>query len=182
LNDDGRRQCEVLTADYNGDGCPDGISVEQCAAKEFDLGSGALQGWFYDDDDPDCEFGQIRITDDDVLSYLSDVVLGCRPYHCPEERHCPAAVVEAPRCNPRDASTCDNVCVPFYSGEICGLYEGGRPRACARCVSTVGDVCAEADPEWLGESLVVGFMGCCQEGFHCGEDGACVPDASCRCE
>ena len=186
LDEEGRRQCEILTADYDGDGCPDGISREECEMWEFGSSSGALQGWFYMEDDYSCVFGRILFTNSDVVSDTSDALLACRSYQCPEERQCPDAVMDAPRCNPFEASACDttstdDVCVLFISGEICGWDDDGLPRLCARCVPTVGDLCAEADLEWLDEP-VLGFRGCCHEGFHCEEGSGCVPDASLRCE
>lgn len=76
-DDVGRRQCEILPADYDGDMCPDGISSRDCELRNYGPGSGALQGWFHTTMDPSCEFGQIRFTSDELISDRSSVRLEC---------------------------------------------------------------------------------------------------------
>lgn len=72
LDDDGRRRCEVLPADYDADGCPDGPC--DCESDDF---TGCLAGWFYQPDDAICTEGQVRFTSPDVISDLSVVRIEC---------------------------------------------------------------------------------------------------------
>jgi len=71
-----RRQCEILPADYDEDGCPDGD--DDCGLEEWlPHRSDALQGWFYDPDFAICEHGQLRMTHRDVASADSTVRFEC---------------------------------------------------------------------------------------------------------
>ena len=154
LNEDGQRQCEILPADYDGDGCPDNISREQCEAENIGPSSGALQGWFYVNDDPNCEFGQVRFTTTDITSDLSDVRFECQTALCPVRRQCPGAANtdwdgngSIDTCNPMDDSPCGGaqncgggqLCVRHNSSAVCG----GDNQSCARCSPQLGSECAE---------------------------------------
>jgi hypothetical protein len=71
LDDSGRRRCEVLPADYDRDGCPDGAT---CPASDFPDG---LQGWFFTDDTDDCPLGEIRLTGAQVTEGAIELRLEC---------------------------------------------------------------------------------------------------------
>jgi hypothetical protein len=179
-----RRRCEILPADYDGNSCPDGSPVCPPEGEEYPDG---LQGWFYDNTNPECEFGQVRFTRTDVTSDLSDVRFECLTALCPERRQCFAAAPESANCN-GDNDCGGGVCVRHNSGEICGYMtvvnpetgaEEQRPRTCQRCSATVGSVCS-AIPDVVQNEPLVGAGGCCAEGFHC-DGGQCVPDRTFRC-
>jgi hypothetical protein len=198
VNDEGFRQCEILAADYDGDGCPDGITPEQCAAEAFGPGTSALQGWFYDNDDPNCEFGQVRFTSPDITSDLSDVRFECRTALCPLRRQCPDALSDE-SCNPNEEGACGGGgrCVRHNSDAICTAAEGG---ACARCSPTLASSCdliAADCAEDPGHEYRYGCGlaliqegGCCAEGFHCEEiceqsgvcHDECRADRTTRCD
>jgi hypothetical protein len=72
LDGSGRRVCEVLPADYDGDGCPDGPC--DCTSGDSE---GCLQGWFYTEVDEVCENGQVHFTSDSLISDLSVVRIEC---------------------------------------------------------------------------------------------------------
>jgi hypothetical protein len=173
-----RRRCEILPADYNGDQCPDGST---CPADQYPDG---LQGWFYDDSNPECEFGQVRFTMPDVTMDNSDVRFECLTALCPVRRQCGgAAAPESLACSsPQD---CGNgaVCVSHISADVCGMDDAGGPLACRRCSPTLGATCATmADlPDAVSDLPLVGAGGCCAEGFHC-ESNNCVPDRTTICE
>jgi hypothetical protein len=67
----GRRLCEVLTADPDGDGCPDGAT---CPATEFPDG---LQGWFFSESTDSCPHGEIRLTGAWVAEGAVELRLEC---------------------------------------------------------------------------------------------------------
>jgi hypothetical protein len=190
LDDNGRRMCEILPADYNGDGCPDGVSQADCDSDNFGPTTSALQGWFYDNADPSCEFGQVRFTTTDVTSDLSTVRFECRTALCPLRRQCAAAGTSLANCNPNEPGTCDGACVRHNSGDICGWDEEGRARSCARCsltlegtCSLIADDCRENPTRRYAfgcDEALVQAGGCCAEGFHC-ENGECQPDRTTTC-
>jgi hypothetical protein len=72
LDPTGRRLCEVLTADADGDGCPDGSA---CPASEFPDG---LQGWFFTEESDACPHGEIRLTGAWVAEGAVELRLECR--------------------------------------------------------------------------------------------------------
>ncbi len=72
LDEESRRVCEVLPADYDFDGCPDGPC--DCDAGDFE---GCLQGWFLTEADPACEHGQVRFTSSDLIGDRSVVRIEC---------------------------------------------------------------------------------------------------------
>jgi hypothetical protein len=197
LDEDGRRQCEILPADYDGDACPDGISREDCMAERFGPGTAALQGWFYQPsvDDERCPYGQVRFTDADITSDMSDIRFECLTALCPTRRQCAGAVADpALRCDPLDPSTCDGTCVRHASAEVCGRGEDGEPLICARCSPTLESTCSEigsrcaSDPGRREQNQcdvpLVQAGGCCAEGFHCEDiDGrdTCMPDRTTSC-
>jgi len=77
IGDDGRRMCEILPADYDGNMCPDGITELECEMGEYGPGSGALQGWFHTGVDSLCEYGQILFTSREIIGDSSEVYLEC---------------------------------------------------------------------------------------------------------
>jgi hypothetical protein len=195
LDAEGNRRCEILPADYDGDGCPDGAS--DCEGDDF---TGALQGWFYDSDSPDCAHGQVRFTSRDVSSNASTVSFQCLTARCPVHRTCVLPAQEAAECDPNVEGSCGagSACVRQTSGEVCGWRtvvtsdgeEVQRPLTCARCSQTLGARCETwaVLPEQVSALPLVGAGGCCAEGFHCEDtDGdatgdACLPDRTTACE
>jgi hypothetical protein len=188
LDEDGRRLCEILPTDYNGDECPDGISREDCQGERFGLDTAALQGWFYDSGS--CDFGQVRFTSTDVTSDRSRIAFECRTALCPLRRQCGSAITSAATCDPFDSSTCDGVCLRHNDAETCGTNDDGSPRICGRCVPTLEDSCSRiaeqcsSDPghEYLYrcDEPLIQEGGCCAEGFHC-ENGECQADRTTAC-
>lgn len=188
LDAQGRRVCEILAADYDGNGCPDPLT--ECAEEDF---STSLQGWFYQSDHPACENGKVRFTHDDVSGDLSRVRFECQTALCPQRRRCEAAAGLAEACDPTDPNSCgsDSVCVWHNSAEVCdwgssGPVEEGAPLnpSCGRCAPMVGTECsfmAATTPEVVWSAPVVEAGGCCADRFHC-ESGSCVPDRTTRCE
>jgi hypothetical protein len=184
-----RRRCEILAADYDGDGCPDGAA--DCASGDY---SGGLQGWFYANNLAACPHGQVRFTDANVTSDASRVRFECLTALCPERRQCAAALAdEALACSNDDNCGAGSVCVRHNSGEICGWESvtdpvsgetESLPRACGRCSPTVGATCSRVErtmPPEVSELPLFRAGGCCAEGFHC-ENGDCLPDRTFRCE
>jgi len=197
LNSLGRRKCEILPADYDGDACPDHISADDCAAGRFGLGTSALQGWFYQRyvEAENCPHGQVRFTDPDITSDGSSIRFECLTALCPTRRQCAGAVADpALLCDPLDPSTCDGACVRHASAEVCGRGEDGEPLICARCSPTLESTCADigsrcaSDPGRREQNQcdvpLVQAGGCCAEGFHCEDiDGrdTCMPDRTTSC-
>lgn len=72
LDSEGLRRCEILPADYDADGCPDGPC--DCESGDYE---GCLEGWIYNRDDDLCEHGQVRFTAPSVTSDLSTVRIEC---------------------------------------------------------------------------------------------------------
>jgi hypothetical protein len=176
-----RRRCEILPADYDGDQCPDGSGVCPPAADDFPAG---LQGWFYDNSNPECEYGRVRFTTPDVAAPLSRVRFECLTALCPVQRQCAGAIdSEQLECaGPEDCG--GGVCVTHISGDVCGWREVSGltvPEDCRRCSPTLGGTCASmAGLPAVSELPLIGAGGCCAEGFHC-EDDACVPDRTTLC-
>jgi hypothetical protein len=79
LDDHGRRECEVLPADHDGDGCPDGPC--DCRDQRY---AGCLEGWFYELHAPPCVRGRIQLTDPDILGIESTARFECLTERCPE--------------------------------------------------------------------------------------------------
>ena len=187
VDESGRRLCEILPADYTGDGCPEGAA--DCVSGDY---SGGLQGWFYQSDHPSCEFGKVQFTNDDVSSDLSRVRFECQTALCPERRQCTAAAGLAEACDPSTPSTCgpDSICIRHDSVEVCDWGstgttddDGPASQSCGRCSPTVGSECSyisQAMPEVVWRAPLVETGGCCAEGFHC-ESGGCVADRTTRC-
>ncbi len=71
LNALGLRECEILPADYDGDGCPDGSSI--CG----DVFEGGLEGWVYRRLAPECSNGQVRLSSPDMTSPRSLIRIEC---------------------------------------------------------------------------------------------------------
>jgi hypothetical protein len=193
VNGSNRRRCEILPADYDGNGIPDGAS--SCEPESFDQ-PGILQGWFYDNSCSDCNFGQVRFTHTDVTSDRSEVRFECLTALCPAARQC--AVAARPPEEGCRSSACDcgpgEVCVQHVSEDICGwtfardadgnqVDEDGdgrpdtRPCGCSRCSPTIGSVCTFEDgtPQEVLDIPLHGAGGCCAGGFHC-ENGECIAD------
>jgi hypothetical protein len=178
LDEEGRRQCEILPADYNGNGLPDGIGGgADCPDEPY---GGCLSGWFYVSQDDQCDHGQVRFTSPEVTSDLSDVRFECRTALCPTRRQCVGAALEYEPCDPMAPACGDGqICVRHNSFEICG--EAGL---CGRCSPTVGSTCAyirDHREVWAAEELVEAG-GCCHEGFHCEGGNECRPNRTTRCE
>ena len=66
--------CEILPADYDGDGCPDG--AEGCSPFDEDF-TNALEGWFYDATDPECRHGELRFSDSRITRIQSRIRFEC---------------------------------------------------------------------------------------------------------
>jgi hypothetical protein len=177
LDEDGRRQCEILPADFDGDGCPD-TAAGPCECVE--PYSGCLTGWFYSSVDEQCEHGQVRFTSSDVTSDLSDVRFECRTALCPQRRQCVGAALSGDACDPTAEGSCGGgrVCVRHNSFEICG--DAGT---CGRCTSLVGAECPaiQADNEYWADDPVVEAGGCCHEGFHCENNATCEANRTTDC-
>lgn len=77
LDEAGRRRCEVLPADYDDDGCPDGSC--DCASWRF---SGCLQGWFHIPDAPPCETGRLQLTSPEIIGAESRAHFECHAESC----------------------------------------------------------------------------------------------------
>jgi hypothetical protein len=75
LDGSGRRLCEILTADYDGDGCPDGTVCDG----EADYPTG-LQGWYFDLEDERCPYGTVRMTMPDLAYGAVELRIECRQY------------------------------------------------------------------------------------------------------
>jgi hypothetical protein len=67
------RQCQILPADYDGDGCPDGAT-----GCRDDIFSGGLDGWFFSYDDADCEFGSFLFSSPGLVEEDSNARYECR--------------------------------------------------------------------------------------------------------
>ncbi len=80
LDERGRRRCEILTADSDGDGCPDGTCL--CDPPEPGY-EGCLQGWFVRTEGTPCERGQIAITAPEVITEGGGAHFECRAESCP---------------------------------------------------------------------------------------------------
>jgi hypothetical protein len=74
LDDSGRRQCEILAADYDLDGCPDGWS--DCGSSADVIG---LQGWYFQYPSA-CAYGETLLTSDAVTDGAVELRLECRQY------------------------------------------------------------------------------------------------------
>jgi hypothetical protein len=177
LDEEGRRRCEVLPADLDLDGCPDGAL--ECPP-DWDASDGGLDGWFVDWTNMQCEYGVLTFTDRAVSAIRSELHIRCIDDPCPALRSCPEALSEAPSCD--EGCEESSVCVEHRSGEICGwmeLSDSTRwPLQCWRCSPTVGAWCSIANAAY--DAPLIGPGGCCAEGFHCDADG-CVPDRTTSC-
>jgi hypothetical protein len=71
----GRPLCEILTADYDGDGCPDGTICD--GAGDYPDG---LQGWYFDLGDARCAAGAARLTMPDLVTGAVELRIECRQY------------------------------------------------------------------------------------------------------
>lgn len=69
---DGRRLCEVLRADYDSDGCPDGAS--SCSGPPFADG---LEGWYIDPRSEACEEREFMLTSEGMIEGGSTLRLQC---------------------------------------------------------------------------------------------------------
>jgi hypothetical protein len=184
-----RRRCEILTADYDLDGNPDG--GEECMAWPPDevvcpaplVDSSCLQGWFFRRPTVECERGEVVFTNEEILDARNDARLECRISVCPAIRQCAEAARSAAPCG---AESCDqvDVCVHHLSGEICGWdSSSSQPLECRRCTPTIGTACPamrDTSPPEIVEAPLVGSGGCCAEGFHCDGD-RCIPDRTTSC-
>jgi len=74
----GRRQCEVLTTDYDDDGRPDGPS--DCAEDDLER---CLQGWYYSRNHPPCLRGRLMLTSPEILAEDSEARFECQADSCP---------------------------------------------------------------------------------------------------
>jgi hypothetical protein len=145
LDDEGRRRCEILPADLDVDGCPDGAL--ECPP-DWEPSDGGLDGWFVDWTSSGCEHGVLKVTERLMTAIRGELRIRCVDDPCPEVRSCPRAL--------SDASSCEEgcgdgaVCVEHISGEICGWIElpdgMRRPLQCSRCSSTLGSACSMASP------------------------------------
>jgi hypothetical protein len=79
LDSSGRRQCRVLPADYDGDGCPD-VAPGSAACSCEPPYEGCLSGWFYDPDHGDCAHGIVAFTSSNIASAGSTMAIECRRY------------------------------------------------------------------------------------------------------
>lgn len=197
-----RRRCEVLTADIDKDGCPDG--AEDCEALVFNE-PGVLRGWYYDRSAEGCWNGAIRYTSRDVIGPGSEISFHCNVGVCPQRRRCsPLERPEEEGCLPESRNcteaSCgpDERCVLHMDEALCGWElwwdEYGStyhdrdgqlltiPCQCTRCVPTIGALCEldETYPEALRRSPLLETSACCAEGFHC-ESGQCTPDRGTSC-
>jgi hypothetical protein len=81
VDDEGRRRCEVLAADLDEDGCPDG-DCGHCESPGPGVGGcsysgdGCLQGWYLDR--ASCEHGELRLTSPHLVARDSDLRFECR--------------------------------------------------------------------------------------------------------
>jgi len=196
LDEEGRRQCEILPSDYNADGCPDHVSRAECDDQRYGPGTAALQGWFYDATSSACDHGEVRFTDADITSDMSRIRFECRTALCPARRQCPGSISDTILdCDPLVPESCDGQCVRHNSAEVCGRNEEGRALSCARCSSTLEDYCPRiasncaSDPERRIQNRceipLVSEGGCCAEGFHCemvNGQQACMPDRTTTCQ
>ncbi len=191
---DGHRRCEILPADFDGDGCPDGATrCDEAGSVEPDT----LQGWFVNTRTSDCSFGEVQLTFRRGVEPRSHYRFECDIDHCPLERQCPSGE----RLTDEGCFSYSENCAPdeelsvfHISEDICGWtyardYDGSRldldndgepdtrPCGCFRCSPSIGSVCDLADdiPAEVRDRPVLGSGGCCAEGFHCAED-ECVPN------
>jgi hypothetical protein len=83
LDAHGRRRCEVLRADDDGDGCPDG-SCECEPPDVYDPNpyAGCLQGWFFRPVDAPCVHGRFELTGRNVASEGSVLRFECFTEDC----------------------------------------------------------------------------------------------------
>ena len=174
LDETGRRQCEILPADYDGDGCPDG----PCGCEE--PYAGCLAGWFYQGPDASCPNGQVRFTSPEVTSDRSRIRIECRTALCPTRRQCVGAALAGDPCDPASPGSCGDggVCVRHNSAAVCG-----GPGSCGRCSPRVGARCPAvglANEYWADDPLVEAG-GCCHEGFHCEDGNRCEPSRTLGC-
>lgn len=176
LDEHGRRECEVLPADFDGDGCPDGPC--DCAAEVYD---GCLQGWFYQYDEGACGSGRIRLSTGELPAARSGLWLVCRTSFCPVRRQCIGAADAATACDPARSGGCPSgqVCVRHHEEALCH-----GEASCGRCSPTVEASCWTADlPRRWAEEPLVRAGACCHEGFHCDPAAAaCIADRWLACE
>jgi hypothetical protein len=178
LDEEGRRQCEILPADFDGDGCPDASGGGGCSCEE--PYSGCLTGWFYSSQDDQCEHGQVRFTSAEVTSDLSDVRFECRTALCPARRQCIGGALAGDACDPLSPSCPGGqVCVRHNAAAICG--ETGT---CGRCSPLVGQECPyiQDNNVYWAENPVIEAGGCCHEGFHCENNSTCEANRTTRCD
>ena len=154
---DGRRVCEVLPADADGDGMPDQ----------------GLEGWYYQlnqgENAEECP-GEIFFTASAVSQTGSNVEIECLTSLCSERQACEMAVGD--HCDPWVEGSCGE-------GETCAT--DGQA---FRCTPTLGSYCG--DENRAGASVPIVEAGCCHQGFHCEADinGApqCVPNRTTDCD
>jgi hypothetical protein len=182
-----RRQCEILSADADGDGCPDGAA--HCVGGNYD---GSMAGWFYETTDGSCDNGRVQFTHEDVTTDASDVRFECLTALCPLRRQCGHQTFSQAGCRQSDlASACgDNeVLVRHHSRAICGFErvddgDGNmvdRDCSCATCTPTLAARCSNLDAaNPAARQPLITSGGCCAVGFHC-ENDQCVPDRTTEC-
>jgi hypothetical protein len=188
----GNHRCEILSADPDEDGCPDGAA--QCPPS-WAPSQGGLDGWFIDTTGAShgglgCLFDQMWFTDPLITELSSDILIECDDAPCPAARSCPRALVDAPTCF--DVCADGEVCVAHYRGEYaladtCDWLSVKDPETgetetlelpCHSCSPLVGSACSSL--EEARDAPLVGPGGCCAEGFHCDGD-RCVPDRATEC-
>jgi hypothetical protein len=173
LDEAGRRQCEILPADYDGDHCPDRAS--SCA----EPWGGGLTGWFSLGPSGECPHGQVRFTSGEVVEDLAAVRLECRTALCPEQRQCEGAAAAGRSCDPTEPGSCGEreTCVRHNSVAVCGDAE-----SCGRCSPLVRSRCEAlgGDGPWAADALVEAGS-CCHQGFHCEGGASCEPNRTLGC-
>ena len=105
LDDDGRRLCEILPADFNGDGLPDGAWGGECQREEpF---AGCIDGWFVAEPREPCLTNQLRFTEPEMGENAAELRFMCRlATLCPERRQCQESARSADVCDPHETEPC----------------------------------------------------------------------------
>lgn len=182
LDELGRRQCEVLVADGDGDGCPDGdCECTGCALGEVDCADqaeGCRHGWFLPSGSGSCHSGQVKLAGLEAGG-SSQFRFECAAEPCPTARRAVELAGAGDSCDPNVPDSCADglICVRNGRG-ICGEHV-----TCGRCSPTVGLRCPRVSgaPDWAREPLI-GPHGCCHEGFHYDEEtNGCEPDSDTGC-
>jgi hypothetical protein len=118
---EGNHRCEILSADADGDGCPDG--ARECPPG-WDPSDGGLGGWFVDWSDRECEHGRLRFTDRLVTLLPGMVRIECQDMPCPSYRRCPEALAQT-------------------RGSACSYPDGTPPEVTEAPLVGPGGCCAE---------------------------------------